>query len=256
MASHLAPYIWHPAAPTPIDQTAPETRYMGYWRPTKGAYDNTMQHSSQGEAWPWWWNHILPGAHSHQWTSTSWRGELLQDFFVCNQDAHSACRTGKCHYLGLGDRPCWRQQCILKCNSQRNDLHEGATRSLQTRGRRQSVPPHKRPLWAEAGRLRLVPGDEPGPNEGSQIHLLYCWPLCVLLVILRWAHHHHGCDQQYGGNIKTPWGHSQIQGGNQEVLGDHRQWPHLMVPWFSDWAQLLCMNHIDQSECIHSRDCW
>ena len=53
-------------------------------------------------------------------------------------------------------------------------IHEGTVRSPQTRGRRQSLLPHKRPLQAEAGRSRLVPGDELGPNEGSWIHLLHC----------------------------------------------------------------------------------
>ena len=58
-------------------------------------------------------------------------------------------------------------------------------RSPQTRGRRQSLPPHKKPLWAEAGRQRMVPRDEPGPHEGSQVCSLRCRSLHILLAILR-----------------------------------------------------------------------
>ena len=32
----------------------------------------------------------------------------------------------------------------------------------------------KMPLWAEAGRLWVVPGNEPGPHKGSWIHLFHC----------------------------------------------------------------------------------
>ena len=31
----------------------------------------------------------------------------------------------------------------------------------------------KMPLWAEAGRLWVVPGNEPGPHKGSWIHLFH-----------------------------------------------------------------------------------
>ena len=58
-------------------------------------------------------------------------------------------------------------------------------RSSQIRGRRQGVLAHKRPLWAEAGRPRVVPGDELGPCEGSQICSLCGQPLGILLTILR-----------------------------------------------------------------------